>query len=62
MRDVFSGRTVADLEMAIDIFVKSYSKCLVYFKRDPIPTFKNCMYYLDVEYEFRDHQVFTKLS
>lgn len=61
MRDCFTGRTVSDLEMAVDIFVKACSKSLMYFKRDPMPTFKNCMYYLDVEYELHDHQIMKPL-
>lgn len=57
MRDVFSASKLEDIDLEVDIFVKAYSKCLMYFKRDPMPTFKNGKYYLDVEYELRDHQI-----
>lgn len=62
MRGIFSATKIEDIELEIDIFVKSYSKCLVYFKRDLMPTLTDGIYYLDVEYELRDHQVFKKLS
>lgn len=57
MKDIFSASNVEDIELEIDIFVKSYAKCLMYFKRDPMPTYKSDKYFLNVEYELRDHQV-----
>ena len=57
MRDIFKGNTIEDLEKAMDIFVKANSTKLTYFKRDQMPTLKDGIYYLDVEYKLLDHQV-----
>lgn len=55
MIDFFTGRTIEDLEKSIDVFVKVCRERLIYFKREPMPTYEEGIYYLKVEYDCRNH-------